>query len=186
MSSSYREYRPPAGLESMVACLWEHEATGEHRQRVVPDGCVDLIWLAERELTIAGADTGPREVALPSGSRTCGIRLRPGTAGALLGFPASEIRDRGGADGEAMRPLDFSPEPGRPLRALLAEDVIADALDVLAAEQDRDGGWDVDFTVYSPAAALEWRGEATVRVLRALLVNGRLGAHTRTHRGGIR
>jgi len=93
MSASYREYRPPAGLESMVACLWEQETTHEHRQRVVPDGCVDLIWLAERELTIAGADTGPRVVTLPAGTRTCGIRLRPGTAGALLGFPASELRD---------------------------------------------------------------------------------------------
>lgn len=93
MPGSYREYRPPTGLESVVACLWEHEATEERRQRVVPDGCVDLIWFAERELTIAGADTGPREVALPAGTGTCGIRLRPGTAGALLGFPASELRD---------------------------------------------------------------------------------------------
>jgi hypothetical protein len=83
---------------------------------------------------------------------------------------------KGGAEGEAMRPLDFSPEPRRPLRALLTEDVIAGALDWLAAEQDPDGGWDVDFTVYSPAAALEWRGEATVRALRILQANGRLGA----------
>ena len=82
----------------------------------------------------------------------------------------------GGAEGEAMRPLDFSPEPDRPLRALLAEQVIADALDALAAEQDRDGGWDVDFTVYSPAATLEWRGEATVRALKILQANGRLAA----------
>lgn len=106
----------------------------------------------------------------------------------LAGFlPATGTMPvRGGADGEAMRPLDFSPEPGRPLRALLAEDVIADALDVLAAEQDRDGGWDVDFTVYSPAAALEWRGDATVRALRTLQANGRLGAYTRTRQGGIR
>ena len=37
----YREYRPPAGLESMVACLWEREPAEERRQRVVPDGCVD-------------------------------------------------------------------------------------------------------------------------------------------------
>jgi AraC-like DNA-binding protein len=90
---AYREHRPPAGLESVVACVWERESSGGPASRVVPDGCVDLIWLAERELTIAGADTRPREVALPAGSVTCGIRLRPGTAGALLGFPASELRD---------------------------------------------------------------------------------------------
>lgn len=82
----------------------------------------------------------------------------------------------GGAEGEAMRPLDFSPEPDRPLRALLSEEVVAGALDALAAEQDPEGGWNVDFTVYSPAADLEWRGEATVRAIRTLRSNGRLGA----------
>lgn len=93
MPTSYREFRPPAGLEPIVACLWEHETTDAHRQRVVPDGCVDLIWFADRELAIVGADTGPREVPLPERSRTCGIRMRPGAAGALLGMPASELRD---------------------------------------------------------------------------------------------
>ena len=45
-------------------------------------------------------------------------------------LPASAtIPVEGGAEGEAMRPLDFSPVPGRPLRELIADDVIADALD---------------------------------------------------------
>jgi AraC-like DNA-binding protein len=94
MLPSYREYRPPAGLERLVACLWENEPVADRRQRVVPDGCVDLIWVAGRELLIAGADTGPRSVDLPAGTVSSGIRLRPGAAGALLGLPASELRDR--------------------------------------------------------------------------------------------
>jgi AraC-like DNA-binding protein len=94
MLPAYREYRPPPGLEPLVACLWENEPAEHRPQRVVPDGCVDLIWVAERELVIAGADTGPRIVDLPAGSRSSGIRLRPGAAGALLGLPASELRDR--------------------------------------------------------------------------------------------
>jgi methylphosphotriester-DNA--protein-cysteine methyltransferase len=94
MLPAYREYRPPPGLEPLVACLWENEPAEDRPQRVVPDGCVDLIWVAERELVIAGADTGPRIVDLPAGSRSSGIRLRPGAAGALLGLPASELRDR--------------------------------------------------------------------------------------------
>jgi hypothetical protein len=93
--------------------------------------------------------------------------------GAML--PASGTMPvQGGAEGEAMRPLDFSPEPGRPLRAFLADDVIAADLDRLAGEQQEDGGWDVDWTVYSPAAAVEWRGDATVRALKVLRANGRL------------
>jgi methylphosphotriester-DNA--protein-cysteine methyltransferase len=94
MLRAYREYRPPAGLEAVVACVWEHEAAEERAQRVLPDGCVDLIWFGERELVIAGADTGPRSVELPARLRSSGVRLRPGAAGAVLGLPASELRDR--------------------------------------------------------------------------------------------
>ena len=81
----------------------------------------------------------------------------------------------GGAEGERMRPVDFSPEPDRPLRQLLPADAIERDLDELAAEQADDGYWDVDFQVYSPAAVLEWRGEATLRAIRILRANGRLG-----------
>jgi methylphosphotriester-DNA--protein-cysteine methyltransferase len=94
MLPTYRELRPPRGLETRVACLWEHYPALDRAQRIIPDGCLDLIWLAERELVVAGADTGPRSAALPGGCRSSGIRLRPGAAGALLGLPASELRDR--------------------------------------------------------------------------------------------
>jgi hypothetical protein len=80
----------------------------------------------------------------------------------------------GGRPGEAMRPLDFSPEPGRPLRALFDPGTIEADLDRLEAEQHDDGGWDVDWQHWSPAGALEWRGWATVRAIRILRANGRL------------
>jgi AraC-like DNA-binding protein len=91
---TYREHRPPPGLESVIACLWESTPAQDHLRRVLPDGCIDLIWLADRELVIAGADTGPREVPLPAGARSCAVRIRPGSAGTFLGLPASELRDR--------------------------------------------------------------------------------------------
>jgi AraC-like DNA-binding protein len=91
--SGYREHPPHPGLRDLVACTWERPASGERVQRVIPDGCVDLIWFADRELMIAGADTGPRQVRVPAGRRISAIRLRPGAAGAVLGLPASEIRD---------------------------------------------------------------------------------------------
>lgn len=77
MLQSYREYRPPPRLEPVVVCLWEHKPARDCAHRIVPDGCVDLIWLAERELVVAGADTGPRTEELPAGTLTSGIRLRP-------------------------------------------------------------------------------------------------------------
>lgn len=94
MIPAYREYEPPAGVESVAACLWEQGLAADHAHLVVPDGCVDLIWLGEGQLVIAGADTGPRRVHLPAGARLSGIRLRPGAAGSVLGLPASHLRDQ--------------------------------------------------------------------------------------------
>jgi AraC-like DNA-binding protein len=76
----------------LVACTWEQATATRHEQQIVPDACVDLIWAGAR-LTVAGPDTRPRVVTLESGSRLVGARLRPGAAGAVLGLPASELRD---------------------------------------------------------------------------------------------
>jgi hypothetical protein len=82
----------------------------------------------------------------------------------------------GGLDDEYIRPLDIAPVPGRPVRELFDPATIASELERLAGEQQADGGWSVDFRSYSPAAALEWRGYATVRALSILRRNGVTGA----------
>jgi hypothetical protein len=81
MLPAHCEYRPPVGLEPLVACLRENAPPTDVVQPVVPDGYVDLIWLAERELVIAGANTGPRSIHLRAGTVLSGIRLRPGAVG---------------------------------------------------------------------------------------------------------
>jgi hypothetical protein len=80
----------------------------------------------------------------------------------------------GGTDDERMRPLDFAPFPGRPARARLAPAVVAADLDRLAARQQDDGGWPVEWATFSPASTLEWRGHLTVRALTILAGNDRL------------
>jgi hypothetical protein len=77
----------------------------------------------------------------------------------------------GGADDEFMRPLDFAPVPGGPARTLFADGVVEAELERLAAAQQPDGGWTVDFDSYSPAATLEWRGARTVQALSLLRAN---------------
>ncbi|WP_093781492.1 helix-turn-helix domain-containing protein [Streptomyces sp. yr375] len=59
---------------------------------VLPDGCMDLLW-SEGRLLVAGPDT---RAHVPDGPPVpwAGIRLHPGTAPALLGVPAHELRDR--------------------------------------------------------------------------------------------
>lgn len=80
----------------------------------------------------------------------------------------------GGAPDEHMRPLDFAPLPGGPARSLFPPGVVEAELDRLAAGQQDDGGWTVDFESWSPAAALEWRGHRTVQALLLLRAAGRL------------
>jgi hypothetical protein len=79
----------------------------------------------------------------------------------------------GGAEGETLHLLALAPEPGRPVRSFLDDRAVADDLDRLEGGQRPDGGWDVDFASYSPAAALEWRGFITVGAVAVLRMNGR-------------
>jgi len=78
----------------------------------------------------------------------------------------------GGTPGEALRPLDIAPWPDRPIRQLLQPAVVETELARLAGEQQPDGGWQVDYESYSPAARLDWRGYATVRAVAILRANG--------------
>ncbi|MCT7352119.1 helix-turn-helix domain-containing protein [Streptomyces sp. 15-116A] len=74
------------------AVVWTHTPSGSGTGRVLPDGCMDLLW-NEGRLLIAGPDT---RAYLTGGTPTAwaGVRFFPGTAPALLGVPAHELRDQ--------------------------------------------------------------------------------------------
>lgn len=80
----------------------------------------------------------------------------------------------GGAEGEALRPLDLSPHPGSRSRHLVRQDLIDAHLDAIEAEQQPDGGWMFDWRAWSPAQTNDWRGNVTIRALLWLRDNGRL------------
>ncbi len=93
--AGYQEWRPPSGLARHVACTWAGRMgpAGEtYVQRVLPDGCVDLVWDGSH-LVVAGPDTGPVDVTARPDGFYVGIRFRPGLAPAVLGVPASELLD---------------------------------------------------------------------------------------------
>lgn len=99
---------------------------------------------------------------------------RPEAAGLLAHLAHSVPGDgaipvEGGAAGETLHLLDFAAEQGRPVRDLVTADAVAADLHRLENGQQPDGGWAVDFTSYSPAAAMEWRGHATVRAVGTVL-----------------
>jgi hypothetical protein len=78
------------------------------------------------------------------------------------------------APGEVHQPLDFSPWPGSRSRRLFADDLMERHVDALAARQEQDGGWTVNFPGWSPAGSIEWRGVMTVLALRILRAHDRL------------
>jgi len=87
--------------------------------------------------------------------------------------PASGVIPvEGGTENEAIRPVDIAPVPGRPVRALFAPEAVTAELRRLAAAQQDDGGWRVEYAEFSPAGALDWRGHATVRAVAVLRANG--------------
>lgn len=101
-------------------------------------------------------------------------------AGALLDKLGRHIPETGvvpvtsGSEGESMRPLDFAPLPDRPARRLVTAAAVDADLTRLTDGQQPDGGWLVDFSAYSPAASLDWRGYATVSAVATLRANGLL------------
>ncbi|GGQ79423.1 helix-turn-helix transcriptional regulator [Streptomyces flaveolus] len=74
------------------AVVWTNTPTGPGPGRVLPDGCMDLLWHDGR-LLVAGPDTRAHATDGAPG-RWAGVRFYPGTAPALLGVPAHELRDR--------------------------------------------------------------------------------------------
>jgi len=94
-TSVYAELRPPPELVSHACCVWTQVAgPSGHVQRVLPDGCADIVWMAGGELVVAGPATGHVLAEIPPGVTAVGVRFGPGASGAALGQPAHELQDR--------------------------------------------------------------------------------------------
>ncbi|MFV2103234.1 helix-turn-helix domain-containing protein [Micromonospora sp. LOL_024] len=87
----YRER--PTGLAG--ATLWTSTAPARATSsRVLPDGCLDLLWSSRAGLLVAGPDRTAFLSASAPRERWVGLRLPPGVGPAVLGVPAVEVRDR--------------------------------------------------------------------------------------------
>ncbi len=92
--TNYREFRPPAQVADRLVCLWASrvECAGPtYEQPVLPDGCVDIVWVGDAAPTVAGPATHHVRVPLPVGLDIVGLRFQPGHAEALLGLPAHKL-----------------------------------------------------------------------------------------------
>ncbi len=101
--SIYREIRPQPALSGRLVCFWTQRIGGSGpslQHRVLPDGCVDIVWIDDAPPLVAGPATRHVIVDLPAGTEVLGLRMRPGQAAALLGLPADQILDANVALGD--------------------------------------------------------------------------------------
>lgn len=83
---SYQERQ--TGVPGVV--VWTKHGAGT--SRILPDGCLDLLWDGSR-LSVAGPDTRARWHSSPPGTTYAALRLAAGTGPAVLGVPADVLRD---------------------------------------------------------------------------------------------
>jgi AraC-like DNA-binding protein len=158
--SRYVEVAPPAALAGRVACIWLRTPGPPRSHRVLPDGCVDLVWHDGQVQLV-----GPMTCALTSAGlddASAGVRLLPGAA-RLLGFDGDELRDTTLAAGDAWGRV------GAELEARLAEcqEPIPAARALATALARRlDGAPQLDPAVRGAVAALERDGARVAEIGR--------------------
>jgi AraC-like DNA-binding protein len=92
--SEYREFIAPTQIAEPIRCFWTQRILGSkglYGHRVLPDGCIDIVFIDDEPPTVVGPWTVPFVARLAVGSCILGARLRPGRASCLLGIPASEL-----------------------------------------------------------------------------------------------
>jgi AraC-like DNA-binding protein len=88
----YTERPTFAPLQRHFMCTWFHRVPQDrpHSTLVVPDGCVDLLWI-RGTLRIAGPDRKAKVEAIAPGTTIVGLRFQPGAASSWLRVPISAI-----------------------------------------------------------------------------------------------
>src|SRR5690606_24807033 len=89
----YTAVAPPADLAGDVVLGWTTRL-GSGTHRLVPDGCVDVLWLDNGSVLVCGPETAAWTFALPPGTEAVGVRFRPGRAATALGLDVPGARDR--------------------------------------------------------------------------------------------
>jgi AraC-like DNA-binding protein len=90
---AYREHASPSALAPWLACAWERRGETGAPVRVLPDGCIDIVWIEGSGTQVIGANTAAFVVSTLAGTRVAGVRMRPGAGAALLGIDAGALRD---------------------------------------------------------------------------------------------
>jgi len=110
-TDTYTEHPPCAALRPYVECFWSRsgqaDAAAAPGHRVLPDGCLDIVFDFGDSPSWRAAVVGTmtRALVVEPGRREdfLGVRFRPGKARAFLRPPADEFTDRAVVLADAWR-----------------------------------------------------------------------------------
>lgn len=125
LEGMYGERR--AGIPGAVVWWRRADDSPDAATRVLPDGCMDLIWMGG-DLVVAGPDTVAHVMGEDAGRPYTGIRFPPGLGPAVFGVPAVELRDSrvplaelwGGSARDLVERMGESEDPGSLLERVAA------------------------------------------------------------------
>lgn len=91
-TSAYVEAAPATSLRTHFRCSWVRTVASVEAATlsIVPDGCVDLIWM-EGRIVVAGPDRTAMSQALSPRSVIVGLRFQPAAATGWLDAPMSDL-----------------------------------------------------------------------------------------------
>jgi AraC-like DNA-binding protein len=177
--SVYREFAPSADLVGVVACTWAGCAGWARALRLLPDGCVDLVWDGT-SLAIIGARPGITRYPLADNTRSVGLRLRAGAVGGIVSSPAFRLPAR-------RLPLDAVWDEGcrslaTALRRCTSASAQRETLERAVARR-LDGDHHPDRTVLTAVLALEAGANVAAAACEASVSPRELRRRFRNHLG---
>lgn len=93
--NDYREFLPPPGLRDQFLCLWSQSiGDSAYAHRVLPDGCIDLVFVNDEPPVFVGPWTKPFTAQFAPGTTVLGARWHIGHAPCALGVSAAEMRNQ--------------------------------------------------------------------------------------------
>ena len=67
----YQPVAPPPSLDRVLACSWSARPSGRHR--LVPDACIDVLWLSTGSILLCGPEHSAWFFQLPDGVVAVGV-----------------------------------------------------------------------------------------------------------------
>lgn len=91
--AGYHEVAPPADLADLVECFWTASGSPPGRYRVLPDGCMDIVFDFSSGAAVVGAMRQARIVVAARQPDLLGVRFRPGGLPACFRLEAAPLTD---------------------------------------------------------------------------------------------